>query len=1002
MAAKIVSVDGGGRPTDSLGRGGLGRGRRRRAGAAVAALLVVLVVLVPTGTGAQSESDGSDASLGSLSLSGADLGFDAEETEYWVAYGAAVEYPTVSAVAAQAGASVSISPTDVDIVAPGHQAEVFAFQPVRVTVTSADGTATRIYSLWMFDFRLQSLSVEGHDIGFDPFTAEYSLEVPDGTESATLSVDETKHTVAYSHPDADPDTEGHQVGLDVGDNTITVTATPKSRIILAPQTYTITVTRPPLALEANQNNEQELVVLDNDPPVEDDDASLSSLELTGTTLDFDPATLSYAVMYVAAADYATITATAAHPDATVSISVDDDENTDGHQIGIQPDHTVQITVTAADNVTTQTYEVAVWNARLRGLQVDGYDIGFDPATASYTLDVPHSVQTVTVGTGTKTNTKLDIAYSPATDADDNAEGHQVDLAVGANTITATVTLKGGTDTQTYTITITRATADTDASLSALELTGTTLSFDPNNESYNTVIDSTSVTSVTVTATAAQTDADVDISPGDADDNAEGHQVQLSEGDTTTVTVTVTAPDDTTTRTYQIDVAQVAAFARIHSLDLGNLSMSGGPTDAWSDGQTWYVNYWGYYGFRPLIRAYNYETGERDADLDIGFTSRSDPGFLRFNYGLWSDGEVMYVVEDWSECVEKFSLADGSYGDYLGEFSCLPRTKERSKTGMWSDGETLWVTENKRSEIRAYDLTSANRETSEDFTTLAAAGNRRPLGIWSDGVVMWVSDDEDKKIYAYDLDTKDRLKFFEFNTLDAAGNDDPRGLWSNGTTMWVADYWDDKLYAYAMPSTALLEQYEASDIAHIELSGIELGYQLGVTDYSVQAVYTLLSTTITAPLRNSDAQVEFMPTDADTDTPGHQIDLVSGSASVTVTVTDEDDNVTTYSIEITRDDAPAHEARLMLLGISDVELDFDDDTHLYRADVAADVESVTVTPMAYDPDATVVVLPVDADINAEGHQVGLTAGAANVVNVTVISEDTTEVVTYTIVINRPDS
>ena len=985
--------------------GGRVMGVRGRAAWAAGALLVALGVLVPAGAAAQGVSDGSDASLSALSLSGVDLGFDAAETEYWVAYGAAVEYPTVSAVAAQAGASVSISPTDADPDAPGHQAEVLAFQPVRVTVTSPDGTATRIYSLWMFDFRLQSLGIEGHDIGFDPFTAEYSLEVPAVTESATLSVDETKHTVAYSHPDADPDTEGHQVGLDAGDNTITVTATPKSRIILAPQTYTLTVTRQPLALEANQDNEQEeeVVVLDNDPPVEDDDASLSSLELSGATLGFDPATLSYAVMYVTAAEYATITATAAHPDATVSISVDDDENTDGHQIGIRPDHTVQITVTAADNVTTQTYEVAVWNARLRGLQVDGYDIGFDPATASYTLDVPHSVQTVTVGTGTEANTKLDLAYSPATDADDNAEGHQVDLAVGANTITATVTLKGGTDTQTYTITITRATADTDASLSALELAGTTLGFDPNNESYRAVIASTSVTTVTVTATAAQTDADVDILPGDADDNAEGHQVDLAEGaNTVTVTVTVTAPDDTTTRTYQIDVAQVAAFARIPSLDLGNLSMSGGPTDAWSDGQTWYVNYWGYYGFRPLIRAYNYETGERDADLDIGFTSRSHPGFLRFNHGIWSDGEVMYVVEDWSECVEKFSLADSSYGDHLGRFSCLPSTGDRSKTGMWSDGETLWVTENKRSEIRAYDPTSADRETSEDFTTLAAAGNRRPQGIWSDGVVMWVSDDEDKKIYAYDLDTKDRLKFFEFNTLDAAGNDDPRGLWSNGTTMWVADYWDDKLYAYAMPSTALLELYKASDIAHIELSGIELGYQPGVTDYSVQAVYNLTSTTITAPLRNSDAQVEFMPTDADDNTDGHQIDLVSGSASVTVTVTDENDNVTTYSIEITRDDAPADEARLMLLGISDVELDFDDDTHLYRADVAADVESVTVTPMAYDPDATVVVLPADAVTGTDGHQVSLTAGAANFITISVMSEDTTEVVTYTVVITRPDS
>ena len=64
-----------------------------------------------------------------------------------------------------------------------------------------------------------------------------------------------------------------------------------------------------------------------------------------------------------------------------------------------------------------------------------------------------------------------------------------------------------------------------------------------------------------------------------------------------------------------------------------------------------------------------------------------------------------------------------------------------------------------------------------------------------------------------------------------------------------------------------------------------------------------------------------------------------------------------------------------------------------------VASVTVTPTAYDPDATVVVLPVDADLNAEGHQVSLTAGQANFITISVMSEDTTEVATYTIVINR---
>ncbi len=42
------------------------------------------------------------------------------------------------------------------------------------------------------------------------------------------------------------------------------------------------------------------------------------------------------------------------------------------------------------------------------------------------------------------------------DADASADGHQVDLDVGSNTITVKVTAEDGTTTRTYTVTVTRA------------------------------------------------------------------------------------------------------------------------------------------------------------------------------------------------------------------------------------------------------------------------------------------------------------------------------------------------------------------------------------------------------------------------------------------------------------------------------------------------------------------------------------------------------------------
>ena len=230
-----------------------------RVGAVVSVAL--LLAVVPASAAAQQDAlsrhgvlgtqsasvavDASDASLASLSLTGADLAFDADQSQYWVAYGVAVQNPTIVATAAQPGAQVEFRPADADPDTAGYQARLSGLQAVHVIVTSPDESARRIWSIWLFDYRLTALSVEGFDLGFDPATADYSLEVPHSNAAITLTAGDGDHTFAYSHPDADSAADGHQVALEPGDNTVTVTATPKARIVAVPQTYTITVTRLP-------------------------------------------------------------------------------------------------------------------------------------------------------------------------------------------------------------------------------------------------------------------------------------------------------------------------------------------------------------------------------------------------------------------------------------------------------------------------------------------------------------------------------------------------------------------------------------------------------------------------------------------------------------------------------------------------------------------------------------------------------------------------------------
>ena len=79
---------------------------------------------------------------------------------------------------------------------------------------------------------------------------------------------------------------------------------------------------------------------------------------------------------------------------------------------------------------------AVDNADLSDLRVDGTSVdGFAAATISYTVGVANPVERVAIAASTS-DPGAGLAYSPA-DADSGTDGHQVNLAVGANTVTVT-------------------------------------------------------------------------------------------------------------------------------------------------------------------------------------------------------------------------------------------------------------------------------------------------------------------------------------------------------------------------------------------------------------------------------------------------------------------------------------------------------------------------------------------------------------------------------------
>ena len=217
-----------------------------------------------------------------------------------------------------------------------------------------------------------------------------------------------------------------------------------------------------------------------------------------------------------------------------------------------------------------------------------------------------------------------------------------------------------------------------------------------------------------------------------------------------------------------------------------------PYGIWSDGETMWVSDWE----DGKIYAYDMATKVRGSGKDFDTLEAAEN---TSPVGIWSDGETMWVADVFDGKIYAYDMATKArVADK--DFNTLQTAENTGPVGIWSDGETMWVADVFDGKIYAYDTATKARVSGKDFNTLKATRNVASQGIWSDGMTMWVSDSVNDKVYAYDMATRARVPGREFNTLDGAGNWIPTGLWSDGTTMWVADWEDDKIYAYPMPQS----------------------------------------------------------------------------------------------------------------------------------------------------------------------------------------------------------
>ncbi|MBW7474827.1 cadherin-like beta sandwich domain-containing protein [Paenibacillus oenotherae] len=194
---------------------------------------------------------------------------------------------------------------------------------------------------------------------------------------------------------------------------------------------------------------------------------------------------------------------------------------------------------------------------------------FASGTTDYTASVVNGVSSIRV-----TPTTADSFMTVKVNGESVASGAQsgdINLDVGDNTITLAVLAEDGVTTKTYTITIERL-RSSNANLSQLSLSSGTLSpaFASNTTSYS--VDA-SQSAITVTPTMADPLANVKVNGTAVTNGAASHPIPLNVG-SSEITIVVTAQDETTTKTYTINVTRtISANADLSGLTLSNGTLS---------------------------------------------------------------------------------------------------------------------------------------------------------------------------------------------------------------------------------------------------------------------------------------------------------------------------------------------------------------------------------------------------------------------------------------------
>ena len=350
------------------------------------------------------------------------------------------------------------------------------------------------------------------------------------------------------------------------------------------------------------------------------------------------------------------------------------------------------------------------------------------------------------------------------------------------------------------------------------------------------------------------------------------------------------------------------------------------------------------------------SGPSPSEADFEWTVKRDVEDLDsgndWPTGLWSDGATLWILENGQGADDEVYAYDPRTGERIEEREFTLADSNRAPRGVWSDRETVWVSDSGRDRVFAYTLAGGARDESREIKL--AERNADARGIWSDSETMSVLDGSKNALFAYDLATGELLGEYEL----VSANGDPHGIWSDRVTVWVSDHGAKRLFAYrlpARPESTAAEDAEATPLEQVRDE--EFTELSGASNNSPRGIW-------------SDGDFMYVADESD-------------------------DKVYTYNMP------DALDARLASLTLSGVDFgEFDPGTTDYEGVAGEGVTQTTVGAEAMQRRTDVAIGPPDADVEGDGHQVGLEG--LTEITVTVTSADGSRTKTYRVAFPAPSA